>query len=69
MIDRSKVATIEEIAAKDYTLSVNTYIEKTQQETVDPVEVRRQYFAAVKAVEDAENHLKELLRKEGLIIE
>jgi predicted AAA+ superfamily ATPase len=48
---------------------VNTYIEKTQQETVDPVEVRRQYFAAVKAVEDAENHLKELLRREGLIIE
>ena len=69
VIDRSKVATIEEIAAKDYTLSVNTYIEKTQQETVDPVEVRRQYFAAVKAVEDAENHLKELLRREGIIIE
>lgn len=69
VIERAKVVMLEEIAAKDYTLSVNTYIEKAAQETVDPAEVRRQYFAAVQEVEKAEEHLKELLAKEGLIHE
>jgi len=69
VIDRAKVATIAEIAEKDYTLSVNTFIEKTQQKAADPAEVRKKYFAAVQAVIEAENQLKELLRKEGLLDE
>lgn len=69
VIDHAKVASIDEIAAKDYTLSVNAYIEKTQQKVADPVEIRKQYFAAVQAVADAECRLKELLRKEGLLDE
>ena len=69
VIDLAKVVTIEEIAAKDYTLSVNTYIEKTQEETVDPAVVRQRYFAAVQEVRAAEEHLKELLKKEGLLNE
>ena len=69
VVDRSKVVTIKEIADKDYTLSVNTYIEKTPTESVDPVEVRKRFFAAVNAVIDAENHLKDLLIKEGLLDE
>jgi hypothetical protein len=48
---------------------VNTYIEKTQQETIDPALVRQQYFAAVEEMTAAENELKELLRKEGLMNE
>ena len=67
VVDRSKVVTIEEIAAKDYTLSVNTYIEKTKQETVDPAIVRQKFYEAVANVTAAEEHLKELLKKEGLI--
>ena len=41
VIDLAKVVTLDEIAAKDYTLSVNSYIEKTQQEVVDPKVVRQ----------------------------
>lgn len=69
VIDLAKVVTIEEIAAKDFTLSVNSYIEKTQQETVDPAVVRQRYFAAVEEVAAAEAELIDLLRKEGLINE
>ncbi len=69
VIDLAKVVTIEEIAAKDFTLSVNSYIEKTQQETVDPAIVRQRYFAAVEEVASAEAELIDLLRKEGLINE
>lgn len=67
VVDRAKVVTVEEIAAKDYTLSVNTYIEKTKQETVDPAIVRQKFYEAVANVAEAEKHLKELLKKEGLI--
>lgn len=69
VIDKAKVVALADIAAKDYTLSVNTYIEKTQQETIDPALVRQQYFAAVEEMTAAENELKELLRKEGLMNE
>ncbi len=69
VIDLAKVVTIEEIAAKDFTLSVNSYIEKTQQETVDPAIVRQRYFAAVEEVAAAEAELIDLLRKEGLVNE
>lgn len=67
VIDLAKVVTLDEIAAKDYTLSVNSYIEKTQQEVVDPKVVRQRYFDAVAEVAAAEAELKELLKKEGLL--
>lgn len=69
VIDKAKVVTIEDIAAKDYTLSVNTYIEKTQQEVVDPATIRLKYYDAVASVYDAEETLKNLLIKEGLLNE
>ena len=69
VVDLAKVVTIDEIAAKDYTLSVNSYIEKTQQEVVDPAVVRQRYFDAVDEVRAAEDNLIELLWKEGLLNE
>jgi len=69
VVDLAKVVSVEEIAAKDYTLSVNSYIEKTQQEVVDPAVVRQKYFDAVAEVRAAEDNLIELLRKEGLLDE
>lgn len=69
VIDFAKVVTIEDIAAKDFTLSVNSYIEKTQQPTDDPAVVRQRYFAAVEEVAAAEAELMDLLRKEGYINE
>lgn len=64
IVEKSKVATIEEIAAKDYTLAVNSYIEKEEQETIDPAVVKAQYYEAVENVKNAEAHLRELLVKE-----
>lgn len=69
VIDLAKVVTIEEIAAKDHTLSVNSYIEKTQQESVDPAVVKHRFFAAVAEVRAAEDNLRELLVREGLLDE
>lgn len=69
VVDFAKVVTVEEIAAKDYTLSVNSYIEKTQQESIDPAVVRQRFFAAVAEVRAAEDNLRELLIREGLLDE
>ena len=69
IIEKSKVVTIKEIAAKDYTLAVNSYIEKEVQETIDPAVVRAKYFEAVENVKKAEANLRELLIKEGLLNE
>jgi type I restriction enzyme M protein len=69
VIDRAKVVTIDEIATKEYSLTVNNYIERTVAEVVDPSVIRKEYMDAVKAVISAENHLKELLIKEGLLNE
>lgn len=66
---KSKIVTIKDIAEKDYTLAVNSYITAPPPPSVDPQEVRKQFFAALKDVEEKEKHLKELLKKEGLLDE
>lgn len=65
VIDLAKIVTIEEIAAKDYTLAVNAFIEKTQQEVKDPAMVKKAFFEAVIRAKEAELKLAELLEKEG----
>jgi hypothetical protein len=60
---------LSDLADKDYSLAVNSYIEKSQMEVVDPAVVCQEYLDAVNAVISAENHLKELLIKEGLLNE
>lgn len=69
VIEKSKVISIEEIKEKDYTLAVNSYIEKADQESADPAQVRHEYYEAVEQVAEAELHLKELLIREGLLNE
>jgi type I restriction enzyme M protein len=69
VVDKSKVVTLDDIKAKDYSLAVNNYIEKSQVETIDPTVIRKNYLDAVNAVISAENHLRELLMKEGLLNE
>lgn len=63
--ERVKIATIEEIAAKDYTLQVNSYIEKSVQESISPQEIKRNFYNALEAVAAAENKLYNLLVKGG----
>lgn len=69
VIEKVKVVTLDDIRDKDYTLAVNTYVEKKEQEVVSPGIVRQQYFAALDEVREAENKLKELLLKGGYVNE
>ena len=67
MLDKCAIVDLETIAAKSYTLSVNTYIEKTPVAAMDPKKVRREFMAALQEVRDSEAELKKLLREGGYI--
>ena len=69
VVEKVKIVSLDDIRDKDYTLSVNTYIEKKEQEVVSPEEVRKKYYEALREVEEAEKHLKELLVKGGYVNE
>ena len=68
-IEKVKIVSLDEIRDKDYTLSVNTYIEKKEQEVVPPEVVRQSYFEALQEVKDAEQKMKDLLIKGGYVNE
>lgn len=69
VIEKCKIVTLDDIKAKDYTLSVNSYIEKKQQETIDPAVVKKEFLEALSAVTTAEDKLKRLLIEGGYIHE
>ena len=63
----SKVVTIDELSEHEYTLAVNTYIERPPVTTKDPAEVRKEYYDAVKTVKECESKLYDLLKEGGYI--
>ena len=67
VVGYSKVATMEDLKAHGYTLSVNTYIEKPPVPPMDPEKVRKEYFDAVAEVKDCEDRLYALLKEGGYI--
>ena len=69
VIERVKVVTIAGIRERGYTLAINNYIEKKEQETIPPEEVRRQYFEAYEAMLRAEERMKKLLLEGGYVSE
>lgn len=69
VIDKVKIATIADVREKDYTLAINNYIEKKEQETVPPAEVRRQYFEAFDEMLEVEEIMKNLLLEGGYVNE
>lgn len=69
VLEYAKIVSLKEIADKDYTLAINNYIEKKQQETPPPAEIRRQYFEAYQAMLAAEEKMKQLLKEGGYIHE
>lgn len=69
VVEQCRVVTLSDIRDKGYTLAVNNYIEKKEQETVPPAEVRRRYFEAYNAVIAAEDTMKKLLLEGGYIHE
>ncbi|MDR2692931.1 MAG: type I restriction-modification system subunit M [Chitinispirillales bacterium] len=63
--DRVKVVTIEDLRAKNHTLSVSAYIQKAAKEAVSPAAVRADFAAALETAAAAETRLSELLSKGG----
>lgn len=69
VLERVRVATLDDIRAKEYSLSVSGYIEKIAKETVSPVEVRERFFTALDAAHIAEDRFKKLLAEGGYVNE
>jgi type I restriction enzyme M protein len=69
VIERCKIVTNREISEHDYTLAVNSYIEKKPVEVIPPEVVKKQYFQAYQNALDAEKKLRDLLREGGYIDE
>ena len=69
VIEKVKIVTIPEIKEKDYSLAINNYIEKKEQETIPPAEIRRQYFEAFEEMIAAEEKMRQLLLEGGYISE
>lgn len=69
VIEKCKIVTLDDVKAKDYTLSVNSYIDKKQQEAIDPAAVKKEFLEALSAVTTAEDKLKRLLVEGGYIHE
>ena len=67
VIDYCAVVDLNTICSKDYTLSVNAYIEKTPAPPIDPKKIRSDFFAALNEVRDSEEALTELLKEGGYI--
>lgn len=69
VLEKVKIVTISDISEKGYTLAVNNYIEKKEQEIVPPEVIRKQYFEAYNAMLAAESKMRKLLLEGGFVIE
>ena len=67
VIDKCAIVDLDTIRSKDYTLSVNSYIEKTPAPPIDPKKIRAEFFAALSEVHDSETALMQLLKEGGYI--
>ncbi|WP_312440752.1 N-6 DNA methylase [Sphingobacterium multivorum] len=69
VIEKSQIATIENMRLKDYTLSVNSYIEKAPHDTICPPKVKKAFLLALEEAIAAEENFKRLLIEGGYISE
>ena len=67
VLEKVKIATLDDIRAKDNSLSVSSYIEKTVHETISPTEVREKFLVALQSAHAAEEKLKMLLEEGGYV--
>ncbi len=67
VIDKCAIVDLDTIKAKEFTLSVNTYIEKKAAPPIDPKKIRAEFFAALKEVQNSEAELTQLLKNGGYI--
>lgn len=69
VVEKVKIVTISDVSEKDYTLAINNYIERKEQEVVAPAEMRRQYFEAFDEMLEAEETMRKLLLDGGYVNE
>lgn len=69
VIEKVKVVTIPEVKDKGYSLAINNYIERKEQEITPPAEIRKQYFDALEKMIEAEKTMMELLLEGGYVNE
>ncbi len=69
VIERVKIVTLDDIRGKEYTLAINNYIEKKEQEVVPPEVVKKQFFEALEEVKKAEENMRRLLVEGGYVNE
>lgn len=69
VLEKSAIVSLEDLKAKEYTLSVSSYIEKAPTETISPQEVKQAFLAALGEVMEAEENFKTLLIEGGYISE
>lgn len=67
--EKAKLVTLDDIRAKDYTLSVNRYIDKIEEPTIPLEEAKENFYLAMEDVFVAEEKLKKLLIEGGYIHE
>jgi len=67
VIDKCAIVDIDTIAQNGYSLSVNSYIEKTSAPPMDPKKVRKDFLEAVQEVQRCEDILIALLKEGGYI--
>ena len=67
VVGYSKVVTLEDLEKNDYTLAVNSYIEKPKAPPIDPAKVKQEYFAALENVKECEDKLYNLLKEGGYL--
>ena len=65
--DYCAIVDLDTIRDKGYTLSVNSYIEKTPAPPIDPRKVKDEYLKTVQEVKDSEAELLRLLKEGGYI--
>ena len=69
VLEKVKIATLDDIREKGHSLSVSGYIEKAAKETVSPAEVRAAFFTALEDARTAEEKFKRLLVEGGYVNE
>ena len=67
VVDYCAIVDLDTVKEKGYTLSVNSYIEKSPAPPIDPAKVRREFFDALKEVQESEAALMKLLKEGGYI--
>lgn len=69
VVEQAKIVTLEDVRKRDYSLAVNQYIERKEQEKVEPSEVRKEYFEALEEVYRAQERMRKLLIAGGYVSE